>query len=166
MRAIFAVVGLALSGLLSVGAAAPTGGPTGLEAMKAPIKELGSFLSNARFKLARGVSGMSGAGGSGGFSIKDCCAVNVERMRTSLDTLVKERAELERTYERERNVDAATKLQPLTSSLSSFEEGYKLLVSAKQPEEAMAILDGLLKSMNAMEAAHKDLLACCASAEK
>lgn len=163
MRAIWAVVGLVLSGLLTVGAAAPTGGP---EAMKAPMKELASFLSNARFKLERGVSGMSGSGGSGGFSIKDCCAINVERMRASLDTLGKQRVELERGYERARNVDAAAKLQPLTSSLSTFEEGYKLLVSSKRPDEAMAILDGLLKSMNAMEAAHKDLLACCASAEK
>jgi hypothetical protein len=156
--------GLVLGGLLGVGAAEPSNAP--LEAMKAPMKELGTFLSNARFKLARGVSGMGGAGGSGGFSIKDCCAINVERMRGSLDILAKDRTDLQRDYERARNAEGVARLEPLTTSLTTFEEGYKLLVAAKRPEDALAILDGLLKSLNAMEAAHKDLLACCAPAEK
>jgi hypothetical protein len=30
----------------------------------------------------------------------------------------------------------------------------------------MTIMDGLMKSLNAMEAAHKDLVTCCAPAEK
>ncbi|HEX5045228.1 MAG TPA: hypothetical protein VFV75_20195 [Candidatus Polarisedimenticolaceae bacterium] len=164
MRAIGMAAGLMLSGLLGVGAAEPSSAP--LEAMKAPMKELGTFLSNARFKLARGVSGMGGAGGSGGFSIKDCCAINVERMRGSLDTLAKDRTDLQRDYERARNAEGVAKLEPLATSMNTFEEGYKLLVAAKRPEDAMTILDGLLKSLNAMEAAHKDLAACCASAEK
>jgi hypothetical protein len=163
VRAIWTAAGLVLSGLLSVGAAEPAGA---LEGMKAPIKELGTYLSNARFKLARGVSGMGGSGGSGGFSIKDCCTINVERMRGALDALGKGRAELQRDYERARNADGVAKLEPLTSSLNTFEEGYKLLVAAKNPEEAMTIMDGLLKSLNAMETAHKDLVACCAPAEK
>ena len=163
MRAILTATGLVLSGLLSVGAAEPSGA---LDSMKAPIKELGTFLSNARFKLQRGVAGMGGSGSGGGFSIKDCCAINVERMRGALDTLGKERADLQRDYEKARNVDGVAKLEPLTTSLNTFEEGYKLLMAAKKPEEAMTILDGLLKSLNAMEAAHKELVACCAPAEK
>ncbi|HET9300840.1 MAG TPA: hypothetical protein VFO11_12905 [Candidatus Polarisedimenticolaceae bacterium] len=162
MRAIWAA-GLVLSGFLSVGAAESTGA----DAMKAPIGELGTYLSNARFKLQRGVAGMGGSGGGGGYSIKDCCAINVERMRSALDTLAKERAELQRDYERSRNVEGVAKLEPLTTSLNAFEEGYKLLLAAKKPEEAMTILDGLLKSHNAMTAAHKDLVAATtAPAEK
>lgn len=163
MRAISMATGLVLSGLLSVGAATP---PRGLEAMKAPIKELSTFLSNARFKLSHGISGMGGSGGSGGFSIKDCCSINVDRMRGALDTLGKERTDLQREYERARNAVGVDKLEPLTISLNTFEEGYKLLLAAKMPEEAMTIMDGLMKSLNAMEAAHKDLVTCCAPAEK
>jgi hypothetical protein len=165
VRALWTVAGFVLSGLLSVGASTP---PGGIEGMQAPIKELQTFLSNARFKLLHGVSGMGapGSGASAGYSIRDCCAINVDRMRSALDTLGKSRAELEREFERARNVDGAAKLQPFTTSLSTFEEGYKLLLAAKRPEEAMSVMDGLLKSLNAMETAHKDLLACCAPAEK
>ena len=135
-----------------------------LAAMEAPIKELGTFLSNARFKLGHGVSGMGGSGG--GFSIKDCCSINVDRMRTALDTMARERTDLLREYERARNGEGVAKLDPLSTSLKSFEEGYKLLLAAKQPDQAMSVLDGLLKSFHAMEAAHKDLVACCAPPEK
>ena len=163
MRASGTAAGLVLSGLLSVSAAEP---PGGLEAMNASMKELGTFLSNARFKLRLGVSGMGGSGGSGGFSIKGCCSINVDRMRGALDMLGKERADLLREYERARNAEAVAKLEPLTTSLNTFEEGYKLLLAAKKQEEAMSVMDGLLKSLNAMEAAHKDLVACCAPAGK
>ena len=161
MRAISMATGLVLSGFLSVGAATP---PGSLEAMKAPLKELGSFLSNARFKLANGVGGVSGS--EGGFSINGCCAINVARMRGALDVLGRERADLQREYERARNVDAVAKLEPFTAYLNTFEQGYKLLLDAKRPADAKSVLDGLLKSLNAMEAAHRDLVACCAPAEK
>lgn len=157
MRAIIMAAGLVLGGLFSVGAAEP---PDALEAMKAPMKELGTFLSNARFKLSHGISGMGGSGG-GGFSMKGCCSVNLDRMRSALDVLGKERADLQREYERARHVDGLAKLEPLTTSLTTFEQGYKLLVATTRPDEAMAILDGLLKSVHAMEAAHKDLVTCC-----
>ena len=153
---------LAAGLLLPASAEAPV---SQVEAMQAPIKDLGTYLSNARFKLAHGVSGMGGQGGAG-FSIKSCCSINVERMRTALDTLAKERTDLQRDYERARQSEGIAKLEPLSTSLRTFEEGYKILLAAKQPEEAMYVLDGLLKSLHAIEAAHKDLAACCAPAEE
>ena len=149
-------------GLLGIGHAAEA--PSAVQAMKAPIKELGTFLGNAKFKLTRGVSGMGSPGG--GFSIRGCCSINVERMRTALDTLAKERTDLQRDFERARNEDAVVKLDPLSTSLKTFEEGYKLLLTSKNPEEAVFIMDGLLKSLHAMEAAHGELAACCDPAGK
>ena len=62
----------------------------------------------------------------------------VERMRSALDTLAKERTDLQREYERARHAEGVAKLEPLSTSLKSFEEGHKLLLAAKQPVQANA----------------------------
>jgi hypothetical protein len=135
--------------------------PSPLEAMKPPLKELGAFLSNASFKLKHGVSGVGG--GEGGFSIQDCCAINMERMRGALDSLGRERGDLQRDLERGRNAAGIQKLDAFAVALRTFEEGYRLLGAVKRPDHARSVLDGLVKSFNALDAAHRDLLACCAA---
>lgn len=135
-----------------------------VEAMKAPLKELGGFLSNASFKLKHGVGGVGS--GEDGFSVQNCCAINMERMRGALDALGRERSDLQRDLERTGHTAGIAKLDAFSLALRTFEEGYRLLQAAKRPEHARSVFDGLVKSFNALDAAHRDLQACCAPPER
>jgi hypothetical protein len=172
MRAVCWTALVIVAGLLSADARAaeskspPAGGRVdAVAAMKAPLKELGAFLSNGSFKLKQGVAGVGSRQGRA-FSIQDCCSINMERMRAALDAIARERSDLQREYERTRHAEGIAKLDALSVSLKTFEEGYRLLLAAQRPHQAMAVFDGLLKSLQGMESAHSDLSLCCSPAER
>ena len=166
-----AATALVLAGLIVPGVRAEEPVPpapargNSVEAMKAPLKDLAAFLSNASFKLKKGVGGVGSPSG-GGFSIQGCCAINMEKMRGALDVLARERSDLQREYERGRHSEGLAKLDELSLGLKTFEEGYRLLGTANRPDLAQAVLDGLIKSLHAIEAAQAELSRCCVPAER
>jgi hypothetical protein len=135
-----------------------------LEAVATEIRDLQAHLSNATFKLKQGVGGMGSS--EEAFSPQSCCAINLQRFKTAGETIAREQRDLRRDLERAGNAEGIAKLEALAAASAGFEEGRRLLAAARDRDTASATLAGLLKQLHAIEAAHADLVACCAPPER